>query len=131
LNQSGDNVNNKRPVNLAISTIKFPPMAIISILHRLSGLLLFLAIPFLLCALSTSLGSEDGFEKIKVCLSAPWPKAIIWLVLSALMYHLMAGIRHLLMDLGFGEDVKAGRITALFVMLLAVLVAVLLGVWLW
>lgn len=106
-------------------------MAIISILHRLSGIFLFLMIPVMLCGLSASLQSKEGFDKLMLCFSSPWCKGVTWFLASALFYHLIAGIRHLFMDLGFGEDVKIGRISAIVVLILAILTSVSLGVWLW
>jgi len=124
-------VKSNRPVNLQLTTLKFSPMAIVSILHRLSGVLLFVAIPFLLYMLDYSLRSEKSFLQLKHSLSA-WPvKLLLWLLLSALFYHLIAGIRHLIMDMGWGESLSAGRCSALSVFFLAVLSAVLVGVWLW
>lgn len=65
------------------------------------------------------------------CLGSPWCKGGIWFIASALFYHLIAGLRHLLMDLGLGEDVGAGRASALFVLFLGILISISLGVWLW
>lgn len=124
-------MNKKRPVNLDFTTLKFPPMAIISILHRLSGVFLFLIIPVMLCGLSASLGSKEGFDRLMQCFSSPWCKGLTWFIVSALFYHLIAGVRHLLMDLGFGEDVKTGRTSAILVLILAILTSISLGVWLW
>lgn len=124
-------MNKKRPVNLAMTTMKFPLMAIISILHRLSGVILFLVIPFVLYGLSESLASEESYNKIQKCFTAPVSKVIIWLVLSALSYHLLAGIRHLIMDIGCGEKTATARKTGAVVILFTVLAALLIGDWLW
>lgn len=120
-----------RPINLQLTTLKFPPMAIVSILHRLSGVILFVAIPCLLYMLDCSLRSEQSFLRLKQWLGA-WPvKLLLWLLLSALFYHFIAGVRHLIMDLGWGESLSSGRRSALSVICLAVLSAILVGVWLW
>ncbi len=64
-------VNSKRPVNLDLRTIKLPVTAYTSILHRISGVILFLGIAVLLFALDKSLSSEEGFEQVKACLTSP------------------------------------------------------------
>jgi len=120
-----------RPVNLDLKTLKFPPMAVASILHRISGVLLFLLIPFLLYLLDYSLRSADSFLLLKQCLGSPFAKIVIVLSLAALLYHLLAGVRHLLMDCGWGESLTVGRRSAIAVFGLAILAVVLTGIWLW
>jgi succinate dehydrogenase / fumarate reductase, cytochrome b subunit len=120
-----------RPVNLALTTIHFPVTAVISILHRFSGTVLFLCIPFLLWMLNLSLSSPEGFAFVQAWLAKPLIKLMVWAVLSALIYHLVAGIRHFVMDFGFGESLKSGRAGAWITLLLSVIFAILLGIWLW
>lgn len=124
-------VNSKRPVNLDLRTIKLPVTAYTSIAHRISGVILFIAIAGLLWMLSTSLSSESGFEQVKACLQNPFAKLVLWGVLSALLYHLVAGIRHLVMDAGIGESLEGGRLGSKLVIVIAVVLIVLLGVWIW
>lgn len=124
-------VNSKRPVNLDLRTIKLPVTAYTSIAHRISGVILFIAIAGLLWLLSTSLSSETGFEQVKAYLQHPLAKLVLWGVLSALLYHLVAGIRHLIMDAGVGEGLESGRLGAKLVVVIAVVLIVLLGVWIW
>jgi len=124
-------VNKNRPVNLDLLTIKFPIMAICSILHRLSGLLLFILIPVSLCALSHSLQSEHQFSELKELLTQPVGKCVLWVALSALSYHLLAGFRHMVMDIGFAESVVGAKRSALVLLMAFLLSAVLLGAWLW
>lgn len=121
----------QRPVNLDLATLKFPPMAIASILHRISGIILFLMIPFILYLLQHSLRSEESFQQLQLLLVHPVIKLLLWGFLSALIYHLLAGVRHLLMDFGFGETVEASRISALAVMVMAAILILLTGIWLW
>ena len=124
-------MNHQRPVNLDLASLKYPPMAIASILHRLSGVTLFLLFPVLLYFLSHSLSSEQGFEQVKTWLMNPFCKLLVWAFTAALTYHLFAGIRHLLMDMGFGEGLNAGRKSATSVMVLAVVFIIFLGIWIW
>lgn len=118
----------KRPVNLDLLTIKQPSPAIASILHRISGILIFLLMPFMLYALHQSLMSSENFLKMQECGVL---KFFTWVFLSALLYHTLAGIRHLLMDLGLGEGPITGRKTAWFVLILASIGIIGLGVYLW
>lgn len=64
----------QRPVNLALLTIRFPATAVASILHRASGVLVFLLIPFLLWALDRSLASPEGFNRLVANLDQPFLK---------------------------------------------------------
>lgn len=124
-------MNNNRPVNLDLFSMKFPAMAIASILHRISGILLFLLMPAMLYLLDQSLHSEASFSQMQILLANPLWKLVVWAFGSSLIYHLLAGIRHVLMDIGFGEHLSAGRKSAGLVILLAVVLAILWGVWLW
>ncbi|WP_197020064.1 succinate dehydrogenase, cytochrome b556 subunit [Zestomonas thermotolerans] len=124
-------VNSQRPVNLDLRTIKLPVTAYTSILHRISGVILFLGIAVLLFALDKSLDSEEGFEQVKACLTSPLAKLVIWGLLSALLYHLVAGIRHLIMDLGIGETLEGGKLGSKIVIAISVVLIVLAGVWVW
>ncbi len=124
-------MNNKRPINLNLFTIRFPLPAIVSILHRISGVILFLLLPPLLWVFSLSLASEHSFMVLQDFLAAPWVKILAWLILVPLFYHLIAGIRHLFMDIHIGEELKSGRRGAMLTLLLSLIIAVLLGVWLW
>lgn len=122
-------MNHQRPVNLDLSSLKYPPMAIVSILHRISGIVLFLLLPFMLCYLSQSLVSEDSYAALQVSFAKPFHKLMLWGFSTALMYHVIAGMRHLIMDLGFGEHLVAARRSAFLVIILSVLIAISLGVW--
>ena len=121
----------KRPVNLNLFTIKFPLPAIVSILHRASGALVFLLIPLLLWMLQASLKAPVQFDDLQDTLNNFFVKLIIWLLVSALLYHLVAGIRHLLMDLGLGESLRAARFSAWLVMIISGVLVVITGGWLW
>ncbi|MDP1602141.1 MAG: succinate dehydrogenase, cytochrome b556 subunit [Legionella sp.] len=124
-------MNKKRPINLDLSTLKYPAMAIASILHRISGLVLFLLLPLMLYFLHLSLGGADAFANLQVTLASPYSKLLLWAFVAALIYHVIAGIRHLLMDLGFGEHLEEGRRSAVFVIALSIILTLLLGVWIW
>ena len=124
-------VNSQRPVNLDLRTIKLPITAYTSILHRVSGVILFLGIVVMLYALDKSLASEEGFAEVQACLTSPLVKLIIWGLLSALLYHLVAGVRHLIMDMGVGESLEGGKLGSKIVLAVSAVVIVLAGVWIW
>jgi succinate dehydrogenase / fumarate reductase, cytochrome b subunit len=123
-------VNKTRPKNLNLFTIRFPLPAITSILHRVSGAVLFLLIPVALWALNFSL-TESGFETFQQWSSRFFIKFIFWVLLVPFCYHLVAGIRHLLMDVHIGDGLKAGRTSALLVLIISIVLVLLAGVWLW
>ena len=122
---------NERPVNLDLSTIKLPLAAITSITHRISGVILFVGIGILLWMLELSLSGEAGFNRLQEVLTSPVATFIVWGVLSALAYHLIAGVKHLLMDAGIGETKTGAPRGATIVIIVSLIIIVLLGVWLW
>ncbi|MDO3382078.1 succinate dehydrogenase, cytochrome b556 subunit [Gilvimarinus algae] len=124
-------MNKKRPVNLELSTIKFPITALVSITHRISGVFLFAGVAVLLWMLDSSLRSEEGFAAVQDALSHPVCKFILWAVLAGLAYHSAMGVRHLIMDCGVGESYEGGRLGAKLALVAAVVLIVLAGVWVW
>lgn len=127
-------MSNKRPVNLDIGTIRLPITSYVSILHRISGVILFFAVAILLYVLEESLASEQSFEALKGYFSNIIFQIILWASLVALAYHVVAGVRHLIMDLGIGEEsFEAGRRSAwLAVSVTIVIIALITGwVFLW
>lgn len=122
---AGSAASRPRPRFLALHLISFPPGAVASIAHRVSGLLLVLATPLAAYAFARSLEDPQGYAAI-----ASWARALPVRLAgaalgAALAYHLLAGVRHLLMDAGIGGSLRAGRASARFV--LAAGLAVLLG----
>lgn len=126
-----DTVNHQRPINLDLATLKFPSTAIASILHRISGVLIFLGLPFLLYMLGLSLQSASSFASLQQLLAMPHFKFVLWVINSALAYHIFAGIRHVILDCGIGEEIHMARRTACVLMGLAGVMVLFLGIWLW
>jgi len=124
-------VKKQRPVNLDLTTIKMHPAANASILHRISGVIMVFAIGILLFTLSTSLSSAEGFAQIQGYLDSFFFKFIIFGCLSALTFHILAGVRHLLMDLGHFEELASGNSSAKLIMVIWLAVSAVIGVWLW
>ncbi|WP_339073806.1 succinate dehydrogenase, cytochrome b556 subunit [Teredinibacter turnerae] len=120
-----------RPVNLDISTIKLPVTAYVSILHRVSGVVLLAGVLVLLYMLDMSLTSEESFGELKELLASPLAKIVLWGVLSALAYHFVAGVRHLIMDAGVGESLEGGKRGAKVALVLAIVLIIAAGVWVW
>ncbi|WP_371185959.1 succinate dehydrogenase, cytochrome b556 subunit [Thalassotalea maritima] len=121
----------QRPVNLDLTTIKLPAAAKASILHRVSGVVMFFGVGILIWALSVSLSSPEGFDSVKECVTGPLGKFIVWGIMTALAYHFVGGIRHLIMDLGHLEEKGSGQTSARITIALWVVLAVLAGVWVW
>ena len=117
----------QRPTNLNFLTIHFPITAWVSILHRLSGFYVFLCIPILLWVLQESLASEERLSALKNTFSGPLFTSILWLLAAAFIYHLVAGIRHLLMDVHIGESKAGGRRGAWLVLIISFLLLISAG----
>ncbi len=120
-----------RPKNLDLATIRQPITAIASILHRITGVMLFVAVGFLVWALSLSLESRQGFDQTVAVMTHPLAKLITWGILSLVIYHLFAGVKHLIMDAGFAETKEGGPLAAKITLVLTVVVIVLMGIWVW
>mgnify|MGYP006133527139 CR=1 FL=1 len=125
------NVKDNRPTNININTIKFPLPAISSILHRISGVFIFVGIAFLLYILELSLQSESGFTSVLVLLDHFLVKFLAWAILAGLLFHLIAGFKHLLMDLGIGESFEAGLLGARLVFGVSIIATLVAGIWIW
>lgn len=121
----------QRPVNLDLTSIRFPITAIASILHRISGVVLFFGSFIVLAWLGLSLESEAGFTDAIRLLDHGLFAFVLWGVLAALAYHFTAGVKHLLMDMGFGETLESGPIFAKVSMGIAAVLVVLAVVWIW
>lgn len=121
----------KRPVNLDIGTIDLPLPALVSITHRITGVLLVAGAAVLLWLLDESLASEEGFNSVKTLADSFVVKLIVWVTLSALIYHCVAGVRHLIMDMGFGETLEGGITSAKLTIIVSGILIVLAGVCIW
>jgi len=124
-------LNTKRPVNLDLASVRLPPAAFVSILHRISGVFLFLAIAPFLYGLELSLQSPADFEHCLACLQSTGAKCVAWLLLTGLGYHFVAGIRHLVMDMGVADSRQAGEKTAWLTLSLSLVLSIMVGVWIW
>lgn len=99
---------------------------IMSIIHRATGVVMVLSIPLLIYLFDLSLSSADGFATVKAFFSLGLVKLVLFLMLWALMHHLLAGIRYLLIDIDIGVDKPFYRQTAWGVTLAAPVLALIL-----
>jgi succinate dehydrogenase / fumarate reductase, cytochrome b subunit len=122
----------KRPKNLDLMTIRLPLPALVSILHRLSGAVLFLiGIPLLLAALQGTLASQQEFDRWHGVFGHWFVKLILIGLLWAYLHHFCAGLRFLALDLHKGTALETARATSKAVLIVSILLTVALGVWLW
>jgi succinate dehydrogenase / fumarate reductase cytochrome b subunit len=126
-----------RPKYLSLPAILFeirlPLPGWVSILHRISGLLLFFPLAaWLLYMLDASLASEQGFEKIRGhYLQLPVVKLALLLFVWAYLHHFCAGLRFLFLDIDKGIDLRTARMTSVIVLVVSLALTVLIGVKLW
>ena len=124
-------VNKNRPVNLDIATFRLPITAYVSILHRVSGVANVFISLALIWLLSQSLASEDSYEYVIELTNLTFVKVLLFLILANLIYHSCAGMRHLIMDMGVGEDsFKSGKISAFDMIAVAMILLTLSFFWL-
>jgi succinate dehydrogenase / fumarate reductase, cytochrome b subunit len=120
-------LKDNRPVYLDLFRIHLPVMGIVSLLHRLSGVLMFLAIPLAAWLLDLSVASPQDFDHVLELLSHPLMKLVQLLLLASLAHHLFAGIRFLLIDFDIGVTKPGARLGS-WLVLAAVLAALTLFV---
>lgn len=120
-----------RPKYLNLTQIRFPVPALVSIMHRASGAVLFLALPLMLWWWQTSLTSADSFAAFKTLVSHWFVKLIMLGLLWGYLHHLCAGMRHLAMDLDIATDLAAARMSSVLVLAVSITLTVVTGALLW
>ena len=121
-----------RPKYYDLNLANLPPPGLVSILHRVSGALLFFPIlPVLLYVMHSALGSEAGFVRWSEFFARPVVKLVMLGVVWAYAHHFFAGIRYLLLDLHIGIDKAPARTSAVVVLALGVVATVAIGWCLW
>ena len=124
-------VKKSRPVNLDLQTMRFPLTAIASILHRVSGVITFVAVAILLWLLNLSLSSPKGFTTAVSITDSGLVTLMLWGILTALFYHIVLGVRHLLMDLGYFEEMETGLASTKVSFVIVAILSVFAGVLVW
>lgn len=124
-------MNKKRPKHLALHQIKLPLPGIVSILHRISGLLLFFALPVLLLMLQFSLRSVETYTRLLEVLTHPLSKMLLLVLLWAFLHHFCAGLRYLAIDLGYGVKLAPARASSKAVLAVSLALTAWTGAMLW
>jgi succinate dehydrogenase / fumarate reductase, cytochrome b subunit len=110
-----------RPFFLNLIKIRLPVPGVVSIMHRISGVLMVAAIPLIIYLFELSLRDEAGFAQVSALLAHPLSRLVMLSLIWALLHHLFAGIRFLLTDFDIGLDKAQSRMTAWTVIVLEVL----------
>ena len=124
-------MNKSRPKHLALHKIKLPLPGIVSILHRISGALLFLTLPLLLAMLDQSLRSIETFTNLAEYLDHALVKLTLIGLMWAFLHHFCAGLRYLAIDLHLLHGLAGARASSRWVMAVSLALTVVLGVKLW
>jgi succinate dehydrogenase / fumarate reductase, cytochrome b subunit len=120
-----------RNLSLAqLTTYRLPPAGLVSILHRASGVLLFLLLPLLLWMFELSLKSELSFGRLRDVAGNWFVKLLLLAVIWAVFHHLVAGLRYLALDLHIGIAKEPSRRSALAVFAVSLPLALIAGLWL-
>ena len=123
----------ERPVSLSLPGLfaAMPVTAVASILHRISGIVLFAGVLYLCYLLDLALAGEAGFARAAAAVATPAGALALWAILVALAYHLLAGVKHLLLDFHVGDTLRAARAGSWITIVLTVAAAVAVALWLW
>ena len=113
------------PKFLNLFVIKLPPSGIVSIAHRISGVLMFVSIPAIAYLFALSLENQAGFQRVQTLLASPPALILTILLVWSFSHHLLAGIRHLLLDIDIGVQRSQARTSAWLVNLGALVLTIL------
>jgi len=120
-----------RPKHLNLMQIRLPLPGVVSIMHRVSGAVLFLVIPLILYVLQASLESPNGFAAVRGALATPLAKLIVLGLLWGFLHHFFAGIRYLALDLDVGGELAQARATSWAVLGASIALTLVCGALLW
>ena len=121
-----------RPKNLDFTTMKLPIMGVASILHRVSAVIIWVALIFFLPLLYISLGSEDGFNSIKTFMTESFvAQFFLWGFLTAFGYYMLGGIKHIIQEFGYFETLEGGTAISQVAIGLGIVLSLLSGYWIW
>lgn len=121
----------RRPLWFNLSPLNLPVPGLVSIFHRVSGAVLFLGLVAFLYLLDSSLASESGYAQAADLLRQPIAKLLAIAAIWALLHHMCAGIRHLLLDIDVGTSLHVARRSAFAVFVVSLALTVSIGVRLW
>lgn len=124
-------MNRERPKHLALHQIKLPLPGVVSILHRVSGMMLLISLPVLLLILQYSLTSIETHTRLLELLAHPLSRLALLGLLWAFLHHFCAGIRYLLIDLHYVSNLGRARSSSKIVLAVSLALTVLMGAQLW
>lgn len=122
---------NKRPIYLDLFRIRLPLPGLLSILHRISGALMYLAIPFLLWLLDSSLHSHSSFVQFQEVVANPLIKLLLLVLAWGYLHHLCAGLRYLALDVDWGTELPRARASSTVVFVVSLTLTAVVGALLW
>jgi len=121
-----------RPKNLDFTTIKLPVMGVASILHRISAVIIWVAMFFFLPLLYISLASKGGFNDIKIIMTENiFAQFFLWGFLSAFGYYIVGGIKHIIQEFGYFETLEGGAVISRFAIAVGIVLSIISGYWVW
>lgn len=120
--------NKNRPIYLDLFRIRLPVGGVVSIAHRITGVVLILALPWMVYLLQLSLDGEAGFQRVVDIVAQPLSKVLLLAVLACFALHFFAGLRHLLLDIDVGIERAAARRSAWWVIAATALAVAAVGV---
>ena len=124
-------MNKQRPKHLDLRLIKLPLSGLVSILHRVSGLILFCSLPLLLLLLQDSLRSIETYTQLIGILTHPLSKLMLIGLLWIFLHHFCAGLRYLAIDMHLLGNLAQSRASSKLVLFASLLLTVFLGAKLW
>ena len=121
-----------RPVNInPLTDYGWPFTAIVSITNRVLGMVLFAGVAFGLYLLDMALASEESFAEVTALMQFTLVKAAVLFFIFSLTYHLVAGVKHLLLDFHIGDTFEAAQIGSAIVVISSVIITGIIGINLW
>lgn len=124
-------MRNARPKNLNLLTIRLPINAVVSILHRLSGVALYLVLPIGLWLLHLSLSNQAGYDMAVFYLNHWFVKCLLLMISWAFFHHFYAGLRHLAQDLHWMHSMQQAKLSSRVLLALVALSVVALAFLIW
>ena len=124
-------VKKRRPLWFNLSPLNLPVPGLVSIFHRVSGVLLFAGLIAFLYLLDLSLASDSGYARAGELLRNPVAKLLVIASIWALLHHMCAGVRHLFLDIDVGTSLHAARRSAFAVFIVSLLMAASIAVRIW
>ena len=121
-----------RPVNInPLTDYGWPFTALVSITNRVLGIVLFAGVAFGLYLLDMALASEESFAQVTALMQLTLVKSAVLFFIFSLTYHLVAGVKHLLLDFHIGDTFEAAQIGSAIVVTSSVTITGIIGINLW